>query len=170
MPKAPNIFIRPFRKADTRAVVAAFRTNIPEFFHPSEVPWFRRYLTQKGNPNFVILLHSRIVGFGGYAIDRYANRAHLCWGFIHRDFHRQGLGRALLNHRISHLAARKPITRFLALNTTPDSAGFFKRSGFKTYGTWPGGFRSGLTMVEMMLDLHQPGRKWVSRHSAAMPR
>ncbi len=153
---APTIqhTIRRYRRADARAVVAAMRSNIPKFFDRSEVLWFRRYLLQKGNANFVVCVDGRPVGYGGYAIDRFANRAHLCWGFIDRKLHGQGLGRALLAHRLTHLASRSPNTRYVALNTTPDIAGFFKHFGFRAYGTWPKGFRSGLDMVEMMLDLH----------------
>lgn len=138
--------------------MAAMRSNVPEFFEASEVAWFRRYLRQRGNANFVVVVDGRIAGFGGYAIDRYANRAHLCWGFIARPRHGRGLGRLLLQHRLANLAARSPETRYVALNTTPAVAGFFRRCGFRAYGRWPRGYRSGLDMVEMMLDLSKSER------------
>lgn len=146
------IVIRRYRAADERAVVEAMKSDMPDFFHPSELPWMRSYLKQKGNPNFVICEGGKVLGFGGYAIDAYSNRAYLCWGHLTRVAHGRGLGSVLLLHRLVHLTEAKNRPRYVAMNTIPTVAPFFERHGFVRYGEWKDGFRSGFDMVELMLD------------------
>lgn len=152
---SPPIVIRRYRAADQPAVIAAMKSDMPDFFHPSELPWMKSYLKQKGNPNFVLCRAGKVLGFGGYAIDAYSNRAHLCWGHLTREAHGKGLGSVLLLHRLVHLAAAKNRPRYVAMNTIPAVAPFFERHGFVRYGEWADGFRSGFDMVELMLDFEK---------------
>ena len=71
-----------------------------------------------------------IVGCGGFYLDDSKTQAHLCWGMIHQNAQRQGLGRFLLLYRIREIGNAGAVER-VSLQTSPAAATFYEKQGFK---------------------------------------
>jgi GNAT superfamily N-acetyltransferase len=145
--------IRPYRPTDYKEVLAAFRTNVPEHFPASEEAWLRSCLDEPDGPLFVVVEDEDIVGFGGYEISEFYNLGTLVFGLVRADRHGAGIGRALLNYRLLHMATLALRPRYVTVDTHPHTAGFFQRCGFEEIARWPGGYRSGRDRVDLRFEL-----------------
>jgi GNAT superfamily N-acetyltransferase len=148
-----NLRIRPYRSDDRKGVLAAFRTNVPDHFPASEEAWLRACLAEPDGPLFVMVDGKEIVAFGGYEISPFYDLATLVFGLVRADRHGAGLGRALLNYRLKHMAAATLRPRYVTVDTHPHTAGFFERCGFIEIARWPAGYRSGRDRVDLRFDL-----------------
>jgi GNAT superfamily N-acetyltransferase len=148
-----KLTIRHYRPADREAVLAAFRTNVPEYFPASEEAWLRSCLDEPDGPLFVVEEDDGIVGFGGYEISEFYNLGTLVFGLVRADRHGAGIGRALLHYRLLHMAALALRPRYVTVDTHPHTAGFFQRCGFEEIARWPGGYRSGRDRVDLRFEL-----------------
>jgi GNAT superfamily N-acetyltransferase len=148
-----KIRIRHYRPDDRKAVLAAFRSNVPAHFPASEEAWLRSALDEPDGPLFVVLEDGEVVGFGGYELSDFYNLATLVFGLVRADRHGSGVGRALLRHRLLHMAGRKRKPRYVTVDTHPHTAGFFERCGFVEIARWPGGYRSGRDRVDLRFEL-----------------
>jgi GNAT superfamily N-acetyltransferase len=147
----PSPTFRPYRPADRASCVAILESNIPQYFKDGDQTDFLGYLDKLPGPYFVLESEEQgIVGCGGYAMDD--QEAHLCWGMVRQDLHKQGLGRLLFERRIQHIAATAAVAR-IRLNTTQHTAGFYEKFGFRTLRTVPDGYGPGLDRVEMQKDV-----------------
>ncbi|MDQ2820898.1 MAG: GNAT family N-acetyltransferase [Pseudomonadota bacterium] len=149
--------IRRYRPADPKQVLAAFRTNVPDHFPAAEERWLRACLDEPDGPFFVIVEgkapQQQVLAFGGYEISPFYNLATLVFGLVRADRHGTGLGRALLEYRLHHMARNKQRPRYVTVDTHPHTAGFFERCGFIEIARWPGGYRSGRDRVDLRFDL-----------------
>jgi GNAT superfamily N-acetyltransferase len=145
--------IRRYRETDRKAVIAAFRTNVPDHFPASEEAWLRSALDEPDGPLFVAIEGDELVGFGGYELSGFYDLATLVFGLVRADRHGSGIGRALLAYRLLHMAKQKLRPRYVTVDTHPHTAGFFERCGFIEIARWPGGYRSGRDRVDLRLDL-----------------
>jgi GNAT superfamily N-acetyltransferase len=145
--------IRLYRPADRKAVLTAFRSNVPEHFPASEEAWLRSCLDEPDGPLFVVVEGEEIVGFGGYEISEFYNLGTLVFGLVRADRHGAGIGRALLRYRLLHMAALALRPRYVTVDTHPHTAGFFLRCGFEEIARWPGGYRSGRDRVDLRFEL-----------------
>lgn len=150
---AIRIRIRRYRATDRKAVLAAFRTNVPHHFPPSEEAWLRSCLDEPDGPLFVVVQAGEVVGFGGYELSPFYDLATLVFGLVRADCHGTGIGRALLDYRLLHMAKRKLRPRWVTVDTHPHTAGFFRRCGFEEIARWPGGYRSGRDRVDLRFAL-----------------
>ena len=135
-----KIRIRRYRQDDRRAVLAAFRSNVPDHFPASEEAWLRSALDEPDGPLFVAVVGDEVVAFG----------------LVRADRHGTGIGRALLSYRLLHMAGRKGQKgrpRYVTVDTHPHTAGFFQRCGFIEIARWPGGYRSGRDRVDLRFEL-----------------
>ena len=148
-----KLTIRPYRPTDYKAVLAAFHTNVPEYFPASEEAWLRSCLDEPDGPLFVVEEGEGIVGFGGYEISEFYNLGTLVFGLVRADRHGTGIGRALLNYRLLHMATLALRPRYVTVDTHPHTAGFFQRCGFEEIARWPGGYRSGRDRVDLRFEL-----------------
>ncbi len=83
-----------------------------------------------------------------------AATAILRWGVIHANHRRRGLGRLRTLTRLREVATRPAITRVL-LYTTGQTAGFYRRLGFRDTAALPDHYGPGLdqhTMVAAVDD------------------
>jgi GNAT superfamily N-acetyltransferase len=151
--KNMNIRIRRYRQEDRKAVLAAFRTNVPDHFPASEEAWLRSALDDPDGPLFVAVEAGEVVAFGGYELSDFYNLGTLVFGLVRADRHGSGIGRALLNYRLLHMAGRKGRPRYVTVDTHPHTAGFFARCGFVEIARWPGGYRSGRERVDLRFEL-----------------
>lgn len=145
--------VRRYRQADRKAVIAAFRSNVPDNFPAAEESWLRSCLDEPDGPLFVIVEGTDVIGFGGYEISRFYNTGTMVFGLIRADRQRAGLGRMLMAHRLAHMARNKNRPRYAVVDTTPHMAGFFERCGFQVFARWPGGYRAGFDRVDLRMEL-----------------
>ncbi|MGI4847896.1 MAG: GNAT family N-acetyltransferase [Janthinobacterium lividum] len=148
-----KITVRRYRAGDRRAVLAAFRSNVPDFFPASEQSWLRACLDEPDGPLFVVLEQGEVVGFGGYELSPFYDLATLVFGLVRKDRHGTGLGKLLLHYRLRHMARQKLRPRYVTVDTHAHTAGFFKRCGFEQITYWPGGYRSGMDRVDLRFEL-----------------
>lgn len=148
---------RPYRTADRAACLAAFESNVPEYFDASERADFEDYLDalaagSAGRYFVAVALDGRVVGAAGYALDERGTVADLCWAMVHRRDHRGGHGRVLLDARLAAIRAHGGV-REVRLSTSQHAAGFYQRFGFHTVKLVPGGFAPGIDRCDMVLTL-----------------
>jgi GNAT superfamily N-acetyltransferase len=148
-----KIRIRRYSPDDRKAVLAAFRTNVPDHFPASEEAWLRSALDEPDGPLFVAVEGDQVIAFGGYELSDFYNLGTLVFGLVRADRHGTGIGRALLHYRLLHMAGRKSRPRYVTVDTHPHTAGFFQRCGFVEIARWPGGYRSGRDRVDLRFEL-----------------
>lgn len=146
--------LRSYTPTDKTACLAIFDSNTPPFFAPHERAEFEVFLEREaGRCPYLVLEDEtgQVLACGGYYITR--NRdAGLCWGMVHRDHHRRGLGRQLLLARLQHLSQEHPgIT--VRLDTSQYTCGFFEKAGFVITSITENGYAPGLHRYEMELHL-----------------
>ncbi len=153
MQSAPKHRIRRYWPDDRKAVLAAFRSNVPAHFPASEEAWLRAALDEPDGPFFVVVEGKEVVAFGGYELSAFYDLGTLVFGLVRADRHGSGIGRALLHYRLLHMAGRKLRPRWVTVDTHPHTAGFFLRCGFEEIARWPGGYRSGRDRVDLRFEL-----------------
>lgn len=152
--KIGQYHMRPYRNNDRAACLALFDSNVPKYFAFEERKDFDSFLDEPKGYYFVMEDDKgAIVACGGYAAHKVeTSMAVLCWGMVHRDFHRRGIGYQLLAERLERIAA-EPQFSHVRIDTSQHSRGFFERFGFVVKRILPDGFALGLDLVEMELDL-----------------
>ncbi|MFK3756689.1 GNAT family N-acetyltransferase [Lysobacter enzymogenes] len=152
-----NLRLRDWRADDRNLGLALFDSNTPRFFAASERQDFIDFIDDLPGPYFVLEdADGRALGCGGYATARNdASKGVLCWGMVHGDLHREGLGSILLAQRLARIAA-DPSSRFVSIETSQHSCGFFARRGFVETRRTIDGFAAGMDLVEMTLALARP--------------
>ncbi|HJR72503.1 MAG TPA: GNAT family N-acetyltransferase [Luteimonas sp.] len=153
---APPLRFRAWREDDRDTGLALFDSNVPQYFAAQERADFIEFIDDLPGPYFVALDADGIaVGCGGYAVhDKKPETAALCWGMIDRAHHGRGWGDALLRHRLD-LIAREPVFRWVEIETSQFSRGFFERYGFVQRRTVADGFAPGIDLIDMTLDMDQ---------------
>ncbi len=94
---------------------------------------------------FVAEVEGKIVGFGSYLGRKQMELANL---MVHPDFRRRGIGQALLEKRLQHLAEKGyPFVTTTILASNQASLGNVKKQGFEVFDSF--------TILEASLPLHQ---------------
>lgn len=149
---------RKYKASDRDDCLAAFKSNIPKYFLLKELDQFVDWLTRHGdqedtNANvgryFVVLLDDRIVGCGGFAIDKNLKEARMTWGLVDNKYHRQGIGKAFLIWRVNAIREAVPDYR-IALDTTQHAAPFFEKMGFETIKITNDSYGEGMHRYDMI--------------------
>ncbi len=153
---APPLRFRGWREDDREAGLALFDSNVPQYFAAQERADFAEFLDDLPGPYFLALdADGAAVGCGGYAAhDKKPDTAALCWGMIHRERHGRGWGDALLRHRLDSIV-EEPVFRWVEIETSQFSRGFFERYGFAQRRTVVDGFAPGIDLIGMTLDVDQ---------------
>lgn len=139
--------LRRFEAADTEAVIAIFRSNIPKYFVESEEPELREYLAGSVENYYVIEADGEVVGAGGIALNA-DNTVSLCWGMIHSSRLGTGLGKLLTEYRLARsleIFGARPVV----INTSQHTEGFYEKLGFVTVEHTPDGFGPGIDICKM---------------------
>ncbi len=92
------------------------------------------------NPALVACSRARIVGYGAVRDD-----THISQIYVAEDWHRRGIGRALLWGLIAVTRSRHPKASRVTLNATPRAVEFYLRLGFTPLGPWQG-WHTGLSL------------------------
>ncbi len=143
-----------YQKKNRKDVLKVFESNFPTYFGKEDRDWLIEFLDSPDGPNFVMLDKNKIIGYGGYEISDFYNRAVLTFGMLDSNYHKLGLGKYLLAYRLLHIAQQKELlTDFVIVDTTPSVAKFFEHFGFKQISVWKKGYRSGFDMHLLRYDL-----------------
>ena len=99
------------------------------YFAASEFSDFNHFLALPKAQFLIAEMSDRLVGCSGhYVSDSGVGR--LCWGMVHHDHHRQGIGTILLQVRLEALFAGQAVAE-VGIDTSQQSAAFFERFGFQ---------------------------------------
>ena len=154
MKAAEEILLRALLPADLPEVSALVAGLIPRHFGGTATPdalrEMYRYMEPGAigrrlagvahparNPALVALGGSRIVGYGSVRDDTHVSQI-----FVVEDWHRRGVGSALLRVLIAEIQERHPAACVVTLNATPRAVEFYLRLGFRPLGPWKA-WRSG---------------------------
>jgi ribosomal protein S18 acetylase RimI-like enzyme len=141
--------IRSYKVRDRDACLLILDGNTPQFFIPKDRADFANFLDALPGPYYVVEQAGAVVACGGWAMDD-EHIAALTWGMVHRGFHRQGIGRLLLHHRLNAIQ-HDGRARMVRIRTIQLVQGFFQREGFEVVDVVPNGFGEGLDRVTMIL-------------------
>lgn len=129
-----------YKNSYKQACLAAFQSNIPLYFTPEEINDFNNFLDHRAVPKeneiqttfyYVLLKNNKVIGCGGFGERERDGTVTLAWGLVHSDFHKQGYGKVLLQHRLTEARNVYP-TKTIYIDTTQYSYSFFEKFGFKT--------------------------------------
>lgn len=145
--------LRAYTPADRDGCLAVFDSNAPDFFVPSERAEFAAFLDDLSGPYLVLEDETgRVVACGGYAIETGRATADLCWDMVLRELHGSGLGRRLVEARLSRIL-EEGAAEAVALRTSQHTRGFYERFGFATERVVTDGFFPGLDRCEMRMEI-----------------
>ena len=119
--------IRPYTTADRDACLAIFDSMLPQDAGRGDLA----VRLDAGDPFFVAEHDGRIIGCGGFSVSGHAAR--LEWGMVHRDWHRQGLGRFLLFYRMKAIGQAGAI-EMVSADVPRACADFYLKQGFRETG------------------------------------
>ena len=144
--------LRPYRAADKQACLSIFDSNTPVYFAPHELADYEKFLDALPSFYFVVEDDRGVIACGGYYVKNASDSAGLTWGMVRREAHHKGIGTFLLLARLEELC-RNQSARFVRLDTSQHSRGFFERFGFKVVRVVENGYAPGLHRHEMELSL-----------------
>lgn len=141
--KTEDVFIREYTRADKAAVMQLFILNTPRYFSMEEEAGFLEYLDAKVEKYFVMEVEQVIAGAGGINYSDDCATGVISWDMLHPDYQGRGLGRRLLEYRISMLKNTEGIQR-ITVRTSQLTYRFYEKSGFQIRETvkdyWAKGF------------------------------
>lgn len=147
------VLLRPHRPTDRDGCLAAFDSNVPAFFAPSERASYIEYLDDQLTRFEIRQLvleaaDGALVASGGLGLRN--GEARMCWGVVHASHHGLHLGECFLLARLL-LGAAAGADR-AGLDTIPKTTTFFARYGF--------------TIVREQDDYYGPG---IHRRDMSLP-
>ncbi|MBK8094041.1 MAG: GNAT family N-acetyltransferase [Verrucomicrobiaceae bacterium] len=124
--------VRGWEQGDSMTCMEIYRLNAPGRF-PTEVEKdYEERLTKEDQSMLVVELDGRVVACGGHSQTK--DEAWLCYGLIHPDYQRQGIGRLLLLSRLARFEVPPGIC--IKICAVEASVGYYERFGFKQFGLW----------------------------------
>ena len=153
--------IRPYTAVNKDSCITAFKSNVPLFFTEDETPDFERFLdclqineagSGSNRTKYYVVEHgNRVVGCGGFGDKDNTSVLTLAWGLIHKDFHKRGLGKALLLYRLEQIKNHFPDAP-VYIDTTQHSFGFFEHHGFRTTKITNNFYAAGMHRYDMVFE------------------
>jgi ribosomal protein S18 acetylase RimI-like enzyme len=144
------VVIRSYMSGDREACVGLLRSNTPEHFVAGDEAVFLAFLDDLPGPYFVVEAgDGAVIACGGIAQEDDPSIASLCWGIVAARRQREGIGTALLRHRLACFVPQHPELRCLRVNTTQKVQGFFEHHGFRATRVNAAGYGPDLDHVVM---------------------
>ncbi len=149
--------IRKFNHADESSCMDAFKSNVPTFFTEEEVKDFETFFRRMESGHdkahyYVVVFDQKVIGCGGFGDKENNGIFSLAWGFIHKDFHKKGLGKKLLVHRLALIKQLNP-EAVIVIDTTQHSFGFFEKQGFRITKITEDFYTKGMHRYDMTLKV-----------------
>jgi ribosomal-protein-alanine N-acetyltransferase len=154
--QSPNaVNISKYTKDMKPYCLEAFTSNVPAYFTVAEIDQFENWLNQLEEEKsdrhyFVVTLNNRVVACGGFGYNENNHTVSFAWGLVHRDFHKQGIGKMLAAYRLNKIRELYPGVDII-LDTTQHSYTFFERLGFVTVKYTKDGYAEGMHRYDMVL-------------------
>ena len=142
--------IRTYQPSDKEALLQLIRLNTPDYFSPEEEKEFSEYLDSGIEDYFVILRNDSLMGCGGINYEKEGTEGILSWDMIHPDFHGQGLGTKLVEHRLTFLR-QNPLVKTTRVRTAQFTHLFYGKFGFETVRMEKDYWAKGYDLYEMVL-------------------
>jgi ribosomal-protein-alanine N-acetyltransferase len=155
------MLIRPYTTADRQDCIAAFESNMPQFFMQHELPDFENWLQRQEKADttleqyYVAEQDGKVIACGGYYIEPDKQSARMTWGLVHNSLHKKGIGKALILHRIKAIQSIAP-SATIGLDTTQHSFSFFEKLGFVTTKITQNSYGEGMHRYDMELSPANP--------------
>lgn len=125
-----SLQLRVFRPEDKIRVIAIFRSNMPQFFDPSELEPFQQFLDDIKGDYFVCLKEDTIIGSGGF-YETEEGEARICWLMIDHSSHSKGIGRFMMEEFRTKVISNGNSNR-ITLKTTQYTDKFYEKLGYHT--------------------------------------
>ena len=142
--------IRSYTSADKSTLLELLRLNTPQYFHPSEEPDFLFYLEQELESYYVFLDNETIVGCGGINYFPEQKQARLSWDIVHPQQQGKGIGRQLLEHRLTEIRSN-PEIETIVVRTSQLVYPFYQKLNFKLSRVEKDFWATGFDLYEMSL-------------------
>lgn len=143
-----QVTIRNYEHSDKKAVMSVFDSNAPKFFSIDEREDLDNYLENEIEFYYVAEEEGKIVGSGGINTEKEKNKGIISWGMIHANHHRKGVGKILLNHRVSELLKMKQIDSII-VRTSQLVFPFYEKNGFELNTIQKDYWAKGFDLYEM---------------------
>ena len=151
--------IRDYTTSDRNDCIELFKSNIPDFFDPSELLQFETWLDKaikNEHPEnlvfyFVLENSGRIMGCGGFYLNLERMQAGMIWGMVSHAYHGNGFGKRLLEFRIQKIRSLSPKATIM-LDTSQHSYPFFEKLGFKLTTITKDFYGNGLDRYDMTYE------------------
>lgn len=123
-----NIFIREYSKEDKSRLLEIVKQNIPKCFAESELADYDNYLDHETEKYYVICEEEKIIGAGGINFEGFS--AIISWDVIDPAYQAKGIGKKLLEYRISVIKSTRNIENIF-VRTSQKTYRFYAKNGFQ---------------------------------------
>lgn len=121
---------------------------VPLHFAQSEIADFEYYLDHEIEHYFVAFLDHKIVGAGGINFEDQQTIGKISWDFIHPHYHGNGIGKALIDHRLTILNSLESVTS-IKVRTSQFAYTFYQKNGFELTAVIKDYWAKGFDLYEM---------------------
>ncbi|WP_245593035.1 GNAT family N-acetyltransferase [Crocinitomix catalasitica] len=142
-----------YKNSDKAAILAILAKNTPEYFHPDEATDLNNYLDNEIEDYFIVEVNGKIIGSGGINYFSAASLARISWDVIDPNFHGQGWGKKLIEHRISWIKEKAPEIQKIEVRTTQLTHKFYEKMGFELIKTEQNFWAEGFDLYQMEMQL-----------------
>jgi N-acetylglutamate synthase-like GNAT family acetyltransferase len=157
-----QVIIRKYSVEDKPHCLETFKSNVPDFFTVEEINDFENFLDQFEIRNesreplartlfYVVESDGKIVGCGGFGDKENNKIISLAWAHIHRDYHKHGFGKLLLEYRLEKIKSLFP-NQTVFIDTTQHSTPFYEKYGFITQKITKDFYAPGLDRYDLTLS------------------
>jgi len=146
--------IRTYSAPDKQKVIELVRLNTPQYFAETEQADLDHYLDHEIEDYFVYEADGNILGAGGINYILENHEARISWDIVHPEFHGQGIGSQLLQHRIDRIHAI-PEVQLISVRTSQLTSGFYAKHGFTLEHTQSDFWAPGIDLHHMMLSINK---------------
>ena len=141
---------REYEPKDRAKCLEIFDSNRPDYFAEHERQEFANFLDRIDCLTYsVVELNGDIVACGGIYLADDSQHVGMAWGMVHRESHRNGIGRRLTIFRLEQMSEVDPLLE-QRLATSQLTFGFYEKFGFKTVKVTENGFGPGIDRYEMV--------------------
>lgn len=153
------INIRAYKPDDNKSCIEMYHSNMPLYFAPEELNYLKNWLkgldegrlvyeTNLAEHYYVAEIENKVIAAGGFYITKNGNKAHMSWGMVHNNYHKQGIGKELLLFRINTIKQLYPNCK-ISLDTSQHTFTFFQKLGFTVTKITENGYGEGLHRYDM---------------------
>lgn len=148
--------IREYSTSDKPKVIKLLQLNTPEYFDPSEDVELIDYLDNNREDYFVVLRKSKIVGAGGINYFPDKNTARISWDMIHPEYQGKGVGKELIQYRISLIKASSKKIELIIVRTSQLTYKFYEKMGFVLEKIEKDFWAKDFDLYQMIMKINKP--------------